>query len=121
LGRIAQDTRRLTHDDFDRHTKNYGRNEAWEGLSSRPRAAEDVFPQTGKDMNPGRDCSESYVPVQLTNSDTAQEFVFPGQLTAWVKLTDLQETFPLNDNGVVETEVYGKDVEWVFFRNARKG
>lgn len=50
-------------------------------------------------------------PVRLTNTDTAQEFVFPKQATAWVKLTDLRETFPLGDNGIVEMEVYGKDVE----------
>lgn len=51
------------------------------------------------------------VPVRLTNTDTAQKFVFPKQVTAWVKLTDLHETFPLGDNGMVEMEVYGKDVE----------
>jgi len=36
--------------------------------------------------------------------------VFPNQLTAWVKLTELWETFPLGDNDVTEWEVYGKDV-----------
>jgi hypothetical protein len=51
------------------------------------------------------------VPVQLTNTGAAQKFVFPKQSTAWVKLTDLQDTFPLSDNGVVEMEVYGKDVK----------
>lgn len=49
--------------------------------------------------------------IQLKNTDAAQKFVFPKQLTAWAKLTDLQETFPLGDNGVVELEVYGKDVD----------
>ena len=50
------------------------------------------------------------IPIPLRNTAAAQEFVFPNQLTAWVKLTDLQETFPLGDNGVTEWEVYGKDV-----------
>ena len=36
--------------------------------------------------------------------------MFPNQLTAWVKLTELWETFPLGDNDVTEWEVYGKDV-----------
>ena len=47
----------------------------------------------------------------MKNTAAAQEFVFPNQLTAWVKLTDLRETFPLGDNGVTELEVFGKDVE----------
>ena len=51
------------------------------------------------------------ISIQLKNTDAAQEFVFPKQLTAWAKLTGLQETFPLGDNGVVEMEVYGKDVD----------
>ena len=51
------------------------------------------------------------LPIALKNTAAAQEFVFPNQLTAWVKLTDLQETFPLGDNGVTELEVFGKDVE----------
>jgi len=46
----------------------------------------------------------------FSSSAAAQEFAFPNQLTAWVKLTDLRETFPLGDNGVTECEVYGKDV-----------
>jgi hypothetical protein len=50
------------------------------------------------------------VPIALKNTATAQEFVFPNQLTAWVKLTELRETSPLGDNGVTEWEVYGKDV-----------
>lgn len=41
----------------------------------------------------------------------APGFVFPKQVTAWVKLTDLRETFPLGDNGVLEMEVCGKDVQ----------
>ncbi len=51
------------------------------------------------------------VPVRLTNIDAAQEFVFPKELTAWVKLSELYEDFPLSDNGVVEMQVHGKDVE----------
>jgi len=43
----------------------------------------------------------------LLSSAAAQEVVFPNQLTAWVKLTDLREDFPLGDNGVTEWEVYG--------------
>jgi hypothetical protein len=50
------------------------------------------------------------VAIALKNTAAAQEFVFPNQLTAWVKLTDLRETFPLGDNGVTEWEVYGKDL-----------
>ena len=51
------------------------------------------------------------VPIALKNTAAAQEFVFPNQLTAWVKLTDLREPFPLGDNGATEWEIYGKDVE----------
>jgi len=47
----------------------------------------------------------------LKNTAAAQEFVFPNQLTAWVKLSDLRETSPLGDNGVTELEVFGMDVE----------
>ena len=46
----------------------------------------------------------------LFPSAAAQDVVLPNQLTAWVKLTDLREPFPLGDNGVTEWEVYGKDV-----------
>ena len=42
-------------------TKNYGWKEAWEGVVCRQKTAEYVYPQTGKDMNPGRDYCESYV------------------------------------------------------------
>ena len=51
------------------------------------------------------------IPISLRSTAAAQEFVFPNQLTAWVKLTELREDFPLGDNGVTEWEVYGKDVE----------
>ena len=51
------------------------------------------------------------VAIALKNTAAAQELVFPNKLTAWVKLPDLRETFPLGDNGVTEWEIYGKDVE----------
>ena len=51
------------------------------------------------------------IPIQMRNTAAAQEFVFPNQLTAWVKLTEFREASPLGDNGVTELEVYGKDVE----------
>ncbi|MDO5581823.1 MAG: hypothetical protein Q4G69_11900 [Planctomycetia bacterium] len=47
------------------NTKNYGWKEAWEGVSTRPWSKQYIYPQTGKDMNPGRDYAESY--VHLTN------------------------------------------------------
>lgn len=50
------------------------------------------------------------IPIPLRNTAAAQEFVFPNQLTAWVKLTDLRETFPLGDNGLTEWQVSGKNV-----------
>ena len=51
------------------------------------------------------------ISIQMRNTAAAQEFVFPNQLTAWVKLSELRETSPLGDNGVTEWEVYGKDSE----------
>ena len=49
------------------------------------------------------------VPVALRNTSQPQEFTFPKQECAWVRLIDFQETFPLVDNGIVELEIYGKD------------
>ncbi len=46
-------------------TKDYGWKEAWQGVSTRPWSKQYIYPQTGKDMNPGRDYAESY--VNLTN------------------------------------------------------
>ncbi len=50
------------------------------------------------------------LPILLKNTAQPQEFEFPKQVCSWVKLTDLKERFPLGDNGVVEIEVYGKDL-----------
>ena len=50
------------------------------------------------------------VPVVLRNTSGPQEFTFPRQKCAWIKLVDFQERFPLADNGIAEFEVYGKDL-----------
>ncbi len=50
------------------------------------------------------------VAIELKNTAEPQEFAFPKQRCAWVKLVDFQESFPLGDNGIVELEVYGKDI-----------
>ncbi len=50
------------------------------------------------------------IPISLQNTTAAQEFAFPKQATAWVRLSGLQESFPLGDNGLVEFEVYGQDL-----------
>jgi len=50
------------------------------------------------------------VAVALENTSEPQEFTFPKQACAWVKLVDFREHFPLVDNGIVELEVYGKDL-----------
>ena len=50
------------------------------------------------------------VPITLQNTSKPQEFTFPKQSCKWVKLVDFQERFPLVDNGIVEFEVYGKDL-----------
>ena len=50
------------------------------------------------------------VAIKLKNTSEPQEFAFPKQQCTWVKLVDLQERFPLGDNGIVEFEVYGKDL-----------
>ena len=46
-------------------TKDYGWKECWEGVASRPWSKQNIYPQNGKDMNPGRDFAESY--LNLTN------------------------------------------------------
>ena len=50
------------------------------------------------------------VDVALRSASEPQEFTFPKQKCAWVKLVDFRERFPLVDNGIVELEVYGKDL-----------
>ena len=50
------------------------------------------------------------LPVVLRNTSELQEFVFPKQECAWVSLVDFEESFPLGNNGIVEFEVYGKDL-----------
>lgn len=47
--------------------------------------------------------------IELRNTSEPQEFRFPKQKSAWVKLADLREPFPLSDNGIVAFEVVGKD------------
>ncbi len=49
------------------------------------------------------------IPVEFKLSGEPQEFSFPPQTCEWVKLTRLEETFPLTDNGISEFEVWGKD------------
>ena len=48
--------------------------------------------------------------IALRNTSEPQEFTFPKQKYAWVRLVDFKETFPLVDNGIAEFEVYGKDL-----------
>ena len=50
------------------------------------------------------------IPIALKNTSEPQEFTFPKQQCASVSLVDFQESFPLADNGIVELEVYGKDL-----------
>ncbi|MDD4872232.1 MAG: hypothetical protein PHR77_16885 [Kiritimatiellae bacterium] len=50
------------------------------------------------------------VAVEFKNTSEPQEFSFPHQKCTWVKLVDLHQRFPLVDNGIVELEVYGKDL-----------
>ncbi len=50
------------------------------------------------------------LPIELKNTSEPQEFSFANQACTWVKLVDLRERFPLVDNGIVEFEVYGKDL-----------
>ncbi len=52
------------------------------------------------------------VPVTLKNTPEPQEFAVPKQTCEWVRLIDFQERFPLADNGIVEFEVYGKDLQY---------
>ena len=48
--------------------------------------------------------------VSLRNTSEPQEFTFPKQKCGWVRLVDFQQSFPLADNGIVEWEIYGKDL-----------
>ncbi len=50
------------------------------------------------------------VAVELKNTSEPQEFTFSKQKCAWIKLVDFRERFPLVDNGIVEFEIYGKDL-----------
>ena len=50
------------------------------------------------------------VTVTLRNTSEPQDCTFPKQKCTWVRLINLQETFPLVDNGIVEFEVYGRDL-----------
>jgi hypothetical protein len=54
--------------------------------------------------------SGATVSIGLRNTSEPQVFSFPKQKCTWVKLVDLQESFPLGDNGIVEFEIYGKDL-----------
>lgn len=51
------------------------------------------------------------VAVALRNTSGPQEFTFPRQKCAWIKLVDFLERFPLANNGIAEFEVYGQDLE----------
>lgn len=46
------------------------------------------------------------LPIQLQCTPDPQVFTFPAKTCTWVKLTDLQETFPLSVNGISEFELY---------------
>jgi hypothetical protein len=50
------------------------------------------------------------VPIALKNTSAPQEFAFPKQECAWVKLVDFRERFPLGDNGIAEFEIHGRDL-----------
>lgn len=49
------------------------------------------------------------VPIELKNTAESQEFVFPAKKTDFVRLTELKDSFPLGENGIVQWEIYGKD------------
>ncbi|MHB8900093.1 MAG: HzsA-related protein, partial [Thermoguttaceae bacterium] len=49
------------------------------------------------------------MPIELKNTRQPQKFTFPKRKCVWVRLADLQERFPLGDNGIAEFEVYGWD------------
>ena len=51
-----------------------------------------------------------WLSVPVFSQEYTQEFTFPPQKCAWIKLVDFQERFPLADNGIAEFEVYGKDL-----------
>ena len=53
----------------------------------------------------------SKVPITLKLTEEPQEFAIPKRTTAAVKLTELVETFPLENNGVQEIEVWGRDIQ----------
>jgi len=52
----------------------------------------------------------SKLAIELENTPEPQTFEFPRQKCAWVKLTDLRESFPLGDHGIVAFEAYGRDL-----------
>ena len=47
-------------------------------------------------------------PLTLRCTSEPQEFIFPARKCTWLRLTRLQETFPLSANGIAELEVPGK-------------
>lgn len=49
------------------------------------------------------------VNIKLRCTSEPQEFTFPAQTCTSVKLTNLEEAFPLVDNGISEFEVWGTD------------
>lgn len=49
--------------------------------------------------------------IALRCTPEPQTFTFPAKTCASVKLTNLKQTFPLTDNGLVEFEVWGTDKE----------
>lgn len=49
------------------------------------------------------------ISIAFRNTEEPQEFSFPATKTTFVRLTDLKQSFPLVDCGIVELEVYGKD------------
>ncbi|MDO4576133.1 MAG: hypothetical protein Q4D98_13070 [Planctomycetia bacterium] len=50
------------------------------------------------------------VPIELKKTTEPQTFTFPKTTCSWVQLTGLEEAFPLTDNGIVEWEIWGKDL-----------
>lgn len=50
------------------------------------------------------------LPITLKCTDKPQSFVFPAKKCSWIKLMNLQQAFPLIDQGINELEVVGKDL-----------
>ncbi len=69
-------------------TGEYTWSQAWKDVKSRPWSLQNIYPQTGKDMNPGRDFAESY--LRLTNWGR----VCYGHQSQWINWIPMAISFP---------------------------